>query len=268
MSVILSELTRLNRRSFFLGWLGLSALLPAIIVAFVFTAAGEGTEVPAGGPGASFPSLVRLTQPDGFIAGMSGAATILGVVTLSFWAIAAATDFSTGLIRLLIQAEPRRYRLLTGKVVALILWTAAATTVATSVVLLTSLAMGHPSGVDTSSWGDEGMRTTVTDIVGVWMNTLLSLIIWGVVGLMIAVVARSSALAIAVGVGYVLVVESIVGLVAGDAANWLPGSVLTALSSGGSAQVSYAAALSVGFIYILLALGTSMVVFTRRDITD
>jgi hypothetical protein len=46
------------------------------------------------------------------------------------------------------------------------------------------------------------------------VNAFAALCVWGVLGLVLAVLARSSAIAISVGVGYVLVVESIVKMAA------------------------------------------------------
>ncbi len=50
-----SELTRLNRRAFVSGWLGITVLLGIMITTFIFVAAGDGTEVPSAAPGGSFP---------------------------------------------------------------------------------------------------------------------------------------------------------------------------------------------------------------------
>jgi len=247
---------------------GLSTLLCTLIVTFVFTAAGDGTTIPDGGPGASFPSAAELAASDGFVSGLSGAASILGVITLSFWAIAAATDFSTGLIRLLVQAEPRRLRLLAGKVLALTLCTAAVSLAATLTAIMTSGAMAAPAGIDTAAWANDGLVSAASDALMAWANTYLAMLIWGIIGLVIAVATRSSAIAIASGVGYVLVIESIVGLVAGDAAAWLPGAILTAIASGGTADVAYGAAATLGLAYALVGLAVSTVVFVRRDICD
>jgi hypothetical protein len=55
---------------------------------------------------------------------------------LVFWAIAAATDYGTGLIRILVQAHPNRVTLLAGKIAALSIFTLLATTVTTLVVVV------------------------------------------------------------------------------------------------------------------------------------
>lgn len=268
MRIIRSELLRLRRRDFVLGWLGLSRLLSAVIVAIVVSSIGNGSALPENGPGGTFPSTSDLVQPDGFVAGLSGAATILGVLTLSYWAIATATDFSTGLIRLLVQAEPRRLRLLAGKVAALTLWTLLATIVTTVAAVLTSLIVAPAMNIDTTSWAQGGMLAALSDILSAAANLFLSMIVWGVIGLVIAIATRSSAIAIGVGVGYVLVFESIISLVSERIADWLPGSVLAAVASGGTPVVAYGTAVALSMLYAALGLGTSMVVFTRRDITD
>jgi ABC-2 type transport system permease protein len=91
---------------------------------------------------------------------------------------------------------------------------------------------------------------------------------WGVIGLVLAVVTRSSAIAISVGAGYVLVVESIVRQSLGDGANWLLGSTLNALASGGNQALTYASAATMGAVYIVVGLLVATVVLTRRDVSD
>lgn len=259
-----SELIRLRRRSFLLGWFGTTALFTAMVTAFLFSAAASGTVIPANAPGGSFPSAAELLGADGHVAPLAAAATVLGVITLSFWALAAASDYSTGLIRLLVQAQPRRWRLLGGKLLALALWTAAATTLAVLVAVGSAPVVARGVGLSPDAW----QLTNVSVLVGAWVNTFLALVVWGSIGLVIAVVTRSAGVAIAVGVGYVLVVEGLIGLVATDVASWLPGATLAALSAGGSADVGYRAALGLAVVYAVGAVAVAVLTTTRRDVTD
>jgi ABC-2 type transport system permease protein len=69
----------------------------------------------------------------------------------------------------------------------------------------------------------------------------------------------------------VLLVEGVVGAAASGVADWLPGSVLTALAQGGTAELAYgsaaaAAAAAVG--YALVGVAVALVAVTRRDVTD
>jgi ABC-type transport system involved in multi-copper enzyme maturation permease subunit len=265
--VVTSELTRVRRRSVLAAWLILAAVLAAMIATFVFVAAGSEGGIPQGAPGLSFPTMDQLTGATGPVAAVRSAATILGVVTLAFWAITASSDYSTGLIRLLAQAEPRRVLLLAGKVVALALVTAVATTVAVAATLVVSPALAESAGVDTSGW-----TVSPADLAGAvgraWVDTYLALLVWGVVGLAIAVVTRSSTVAIAGGVGYVLVVEGLLGIAAPDVADWLPGTTLSALAQGGTAAVGFGTALALGAAYAVAGLVAGAVTVTRRDVTD
>jgi ABC-type transport system involved in multi-copper enzyme maturation permease subunit len=259
-----SELTRMRRRSFLGGWLGITAVFAMLFNTFVFSAAADGTDVPDNAPGGGFPTLAQLVQPDGLIGGLTSGATMFGVVTLSYWAIATAGDYSTGLIRLLVQAEPRRVRLLAGKVLALTVWTAAAATIATALSVGSAPLIARAVGVSTGAWGADVVAT----ILGGWVNTFLALLVWGVIGLVIAVVARSSAAAIAVGVAYVLVVEALVKTAAEGASDWLPGSTLSALAHGGNATIAYATAILLGAGYATIGLASAAVTFARREVTD
>jgi hypothetical protein len=237
-----SELVRLRRPGLLAGWMGLTAMFAVLINAVMFQVVADAGGEPADGPGAAFPTLAELTAPGGVVAGMAAAASFFGVVTLAFWAIAAATDHSTGLIRLLASAEPRRTRLLAGKVGALLLWTAAATTVALLLTVVVAPMGAEGAGVSTDAWRDAGAGT----FARAWLDLFASLVVWGTIGLVLATVTRSSAVAIAAGVAYVLVVEAVVDAAAATAGDWLPGSTLTALAQGGTDAVSYGAALALG----------------------
>lgn len=259
-----SELIRFRRRSFRFGWVGITALFSVMVNVFVFSAPATGDESGPQGPGGAFPTEAALAASDGFVAALGTASTFLGVVTLAYWAIAVATDYSTGLIRLLVQAEPRRLRLLAGKAVALGAWTALVTTVATAVSALVAVPMARATGISTAAWSSDVLETLAT----AWTNTYLALLVWGTFGLVIAVLSRSSAVAIAAGVGYVLIIENMVELVADQLAAWLPGSTLDALASGGTADIPYATAIALGAGYAALGLALAVLVFSRREITD
>jgi len=130
VSAVRSELTRLAQPRLLIIWFGLMALFAAMVNTIMVSFVSGGGDLPPGAPGVAFPSLAEMESPSGLMSGLAAAANMFGIVTLSFWAVGTATDYSSGLIRLLVAAEPRRWRLLAGKVGALLLATAAATTVA------------------------------------------------------------------------------------------------------------------------------------------
>lgn len=263
LHVVRSELTRLGQRRTLLVWFGLMAVFAFMINAVMASVAGPAG---AGGlptPGVAFPTRQELESPSGVVAGLSAASSMFGVVTLSFWAWFTAQDYSSGLIRLLVAAEPRRWRLLAGKVVALLLVTAIATTVAALANLMAAPMVGA-SGISTDAWGTDAPAI----VAQAWAHAYLSQIVWGVLGLAIAVASRSAVVAVAVGAGYVLVVESMLKMANGMPSDWLLGSTLTAIASGGTASVPFSAALALGAAYVVVALALAGLVLARRDVTD
>lgn len=264
IAAVRSELTRLRQPRLLLSWFGLMALLTMLVNTIMVTFVSGGGSLPPGAPGVAFPTLAEMESPSGLMAGLAAASNMFGIVTLSFWAVVTATDYSSGLIRLLVAAEPRRWPLLAGKVVALVIVTAAATTVAAIVNIFAVMPAAGAADISTTAWGTD----LIAVIAGAWTNLFLALCVWGVLGLVIAVLTRSSAVAISIGVGYVLVVESLVKMVKDAPADWLLGTTLGAVASGGTATTDHGTALALALGYVTVGLVLAGVVFVRRDVTD
>lgn len=263
MRTVRSELVRLRRPGLLLGWFGLTAVFAALINVVMFQVSSDASG-PAEGPGVSFPTVEALLAADGVVAGLGAAASMFGVVTLSFWAIATASDHSTGLIRILAAAEPRRWRLVLGKWVALAAVTAAATVVALVVNLAVAPAAASSAGLEPSAWGTDIAAVAL----GAALDLYLALLVWGTIGLALAVLTRSAGVAIGVGVGWVLLLEGVIATAVEQAADWLPGATIGALASGGTASIAYGTALALGAAYTAVAMLATLVITTRRDITD
>jgi len=259
-----SELTRLFRPRMLLLWGGLMTLFAVMVNAVMFSTATDGRSIPKGAPGVAFPDLATLSSGAGLTAGLSAASSMFGVVTLSFWAMSVATDYSSGLIRILVAAQPRRWKLLAGKILALLTMTALATAVATVINLGVARPFAEQAGIATDAWGDGA----ASGIASAYVNTFLTMAVWGAIGLAIAAIARSSAVAISVGAGYVLVVESMIARISSSVSDKLLGSTLTALASGGNATMSFATSAWSGLAYAAVAIAVATVVVSRRDVTD
>ena len=295
IAAIRSELTRLRQPRLLLAWFGLMALFAILVNTIMVTFVSGGGSLPPGAPGVSFPTQAEMESPSGLMAGLAAASSMFGVVTLSLWAVVTAGDYSSGLvrllvaasnmfgvvtlsmwavvtagdyssglIRLLVAAEPRRWRLIAGKAVALAIVTAGATTVAAVVNIFAVLPAAGASGISTAAWGTDLLWVVASG----WANLYLALCVWGVLGLVIAVLTRSAAVAISIGVGYVLVVESLVKMVKDAPSDWLLGTTLGAVASGGTASVGYGTALGLALAYVTLGLALAVGVFVRRDVTD
>jgi ABC-2 type transport system permease protein len=264
LAALRSELTRLRQPRLLVAWFGLMALFAVMINTIMVRFVTGGGSLPPGAPGVSFPTLAQMESPSGLMAGLAAASNMFGVVTLSIWAVATASDYGSGLIRLLVAAEPRRWRLLAGKVGALLAVTAVATTVAAIVNIFAVMPAAGAAGISTTAWGTD----LVSVVGGAWINLYLAICAWGILGLVIAVLTRSAAVSISIGVGYVLVFESIIKMVKDVPSNWMLGSTLNAVASGGTTTITYGTALTLALGYVALGLALAGVVYVRRDVTD
>ena len=260
MRVIRSELVRLKNPYLILGGIGLMAALGVMATTIMFVTAGER----AMGPGSQSVTVAMLETSDGMFVGVRNAFTMLGIVALAIWATVVTSDYATGLIRLLVQAEPSRLRLLGGKIVALAAFTCLATLVTTVVVFAASPGIASVAGVSTSAWYDDPLRTAAEG----YLDLTLAALLWGVAGLFVGMITRSTGVAIAVGIGYLMVFEGLMAMLLESASKWLPGVAFSAIAMGGTPDMTYATALVVASAYALAAIVAAALVFRHRDITD
>ncbi len=256
---IRSELTRLSSHSLLVGGIGLMIFFGLLSTIVVFYTASSGSAVL---PNTGGITLASIEASDGMFAGLRHFAGMLGIVALVVWALSATSDYSTGLIRLLVQAEPSRWRLLVGKVVALTAFTCMATLATTMIVMPLAPAVAEMTDISTAAW-NSGMAGA---LVSGYLHLTLSVLLWGVVGLFVGMVTKSSGIAIGIGIGYLMLFEGLAGMLLESAAKWLPGQVFGVIASGGTADMSYSTALIVAAGYVVAALAASVVV-SRRDIT-
>jgi ABC-type transport system involved in multi-copper enzyme maturation permease subunit len=172
------------------------ALFAGLVSIFIFTSAEDAPAAPpqAGqGPGAY--TVAEIAEPGGFLTALPTVSTLAGVILLALWAIAVATDYSKGLIRILAQAHPSRTRLLGGKIAALSVFTLLATPVTTLVVVLFARPLARLEGIPIEAW-----KTDFASELGKgFFDFTIAGLVWGLIGLMLAVLTRSSAIAIGIG---------------------------------------------------------------------
>jgi ABC-2 type transport system permease protein len=261
--VVRSEFIRIWRPTLRYGGIGLMAGFAVMISVFIYTSLGSADQAmqPGGGPGVA---VADVAQPGGMLAALGSVGSLAGIVLLSLWAIATASDYDTGLVRILVQAQPSRFKLLGGKMVALCLYTVLATAVTVLTVVLVARPLARFEGIETEIWKTDFLAELA---VG-YFNFLVPSLVWGLIGLTIALLTRSSGLAIAIGIGYLLVVENLIGIVAPDVTDYLPGGTLAALTQGGTADLGWVTALLLTVAYGATAAAISMLVFRRRDIVS
>ena len=259
-----SEWIKLGRRNFIVGGFGTIIGL-AILLAVTSILTLDTTTNPTGPPG-GFGGGLDLESAGGFLAGLDQAAGFVGIVALALFAANVAAEFSSGSIRVLLTTQPRRGRVLGGKLLALGAFVVLAVLYAAILSALVSFLLAGSRGVDTAAWTS---IEAVPDAISVYLNVTLAAFVYGLFGAMLGMLTRSSAVSIAAGVAYFLLGETLLLQPLWDRAEqWLPAGALSALAAGGTDAVSYAAATTVAAGFAVVAWIVTSITLQRRDITD
>jgi ABC-type transport system involved in multi-copper enzyme maturation permease subunit len=248
-----SEWLKILRRGMLLGSAGTMTALAILGVVLVTVRAKSGR---------GDLSVARLSQADGFSFLMSHTGEMLGVIVLGTVAIAVAQEYTHGTLRSLLVREPRRIRLLAGKLAANLVFVAAGVTVAFAAALATGLILGPSQGVDTSAWLGSGLGQTLST----GGTLVLGALGYGLVGCMLGVVLRSPAPAVVVGLAWALPVEGLLSSAWSSLGDWLPFRQFEAIIQQGTSTISYGHALAMGTAYAAAACVAAALLFRRRDV--
>jgi len=264
--VVASEWVKFRRKGMFAALGGIIAVTVLGTVIAVFTASSRTTTNSAGGGPLGGKSSIGFTQfvsSHGLADALGNAGTLLGVIVMGIVAASIAGEFSTGTLRNLLVREPRRTRLLSGKLLGLASAITLAVVVASVVAILAGVLAASSKGLPIHAWGSwSGFGATagaIAELVGATLG-------WGVLGAVLAVVFRSPVVAVVVGVVYALPLESILGAISGNVSRWLPGKLLGAISAGGNSTAGLAPASWTIAIYVMIAISGTLLLFNRRDV--
>jgi ABC-type transport system involved in multi-copper enzyme maturation permease subunit len=224
--------------------------------------------------GASGPEVDPLAQAFptslGLITVVGQARAFIIAVALIIVTANLAAEWSQGTWRNLLVREPRRLRLLAGKMLALMLFVLASMTLTLFLSSALILTVAHAQGVQTAAWTSSAGLSAWLAFFG---NEVLCLIGVCLLGMLIAVLTRSTGIAVGVALAYVLVPEGIIAMVWNEGSRWfpirtfnfLPGSVFPP-HVGPTPPQGYAAALLVALLWMTLFVAGSFVAFRRQDI--
>jgi ABC-2 type transport system permease protein len=257
----LSEWIKLRRPGMILG--GAGTIVGFAILTVVLTLTTASATPTDQGPGGEGLTLAQLATADGLAVILSSAATFIGVVALSVFAISIASEYSQGTLRNLLVRQPRRMRLLAGKLLALASFTTISVLVAGVAAAGVALLVAPTQDISTSAWFTSAGWTALGAGLG---NLLLATLGWGLLGTVLALVLRAPAAAVGVGLAYALPGELLVTAAWSDGARWLPGQLLDTLAQGGTAAVTYGWAGLLLALYALVAVVAGTTLFTRRDV--
>jgi ABC-type transport system involved in multi-copper enzyme maturation permease subunit len=242
-----------------------------MVVASAFVAYLTFHQITSGATGEELTPLIEaFPTPLGLLTVVGQTRSLIIVLTLMMVTVNLAAEWSQGTLRNLLVREPRRVRLLAGKMLALLLFVALSMTLTLAVCLALVFAMANAQGIQTAAWtSSQGLDA----LLAFYGNELLCLLGISLLGMLVAVLTRSVGTAVGVALAYVLVPEGIIAMVWLQGSQWfpvrtfnyLPGSVFPP-EVGPTPPQGYPAALLVALLWMVAFAGVGAVVFRRQDI--
>lgn len=255
-----AELVKLSRRRVVFATALVTLLFAVGGAAVVLAAAGPAAEA---GPGRA-PTIEALSTAGGGTETFRFAAAFAGTFVFVVFVGLTAAEFSRGTIRTSLLRQPRRLRLLAGKVAATLTFAAVTLATAEALTWVTALLLAPGSGVAVTTWGTAaGLTAALGDLgaVLVWVTG------YAVLGTTLGVLLRSVPVALAVGIAWAGPFEHLVQDAWEPASRLFPGLLLEAFVAGGTSAVSEGRALVTITLYTLLAAAVAATAFARRDVT-
>lgn len=261
-NVVKAELRKLRRPTLFLGTMGavffFSALFSSLLYLLIDSPQGNADR-------GQVISREALALASGGVLGFANVGGFLGIIALCVFAAQTAQEYTYGTLRNLLVRQPSRMKILLGKLIAMKIFAIVMIVLSAVVSITTSIILAPTVDVSTELWfstaGIESFYTT-------FINVVISVVGFGVVGMILGLLLRSPISAISFGVLWLLIVENLLVAVKSSLQSWLPGSQLTIIASGGTADVSYTHALATGGAYVAVGALVASILFLRRDVAN
>jgi ABC-type transport system involved in multi-copper enzyme maturation permease subunit len=242
-----------------------------MIAATAFIAYLTFHQITSGATGSELTPLIQaFPTPQGLITVVGQARSLIIVIALIMITSNIAAEWSQGTLRNLLVREPGRLRLLSGKMLALVLFVTISLTLTLAITAALILAAAHAQGISTAAWtSSEGIRA----FFSFFGNEVLCLFGISLLGMLIAMLTRSLGAAVGIALAYVLVPEGIIAMAWQDGSKWFPVRVLNFLPGsvfpsavGPTPPQGYTAALLTALLWMVCFVVVSAVVFRRLDI--
>ena len=260
--IFLAEWRKLRRPTLLLGTLGAVAFFSVLVSSFLFLLIDS--------PQGNGDRGVRITRemlsmPSGATQAFSSIGSLLGIIALCVFAAQTAQEYSLGTLRNLLVREPGRIRLLVGKLISMKVFAIAMTLVGAVITIAISFALAGGKDVSTALWfnGDDRLEIAKT-----LLNVFLSILGFGIIGMVLGILLRSPISSISIGVLWLLIIENLVGAIKSSTLNWLPGNQLGTIATGGSSNVTYTHALTLSAVYVGAAMIVAAFLFSKRDVDN
>jgi ABC-2 type transport system permease protein len=257
-----AELLKLCRPAVYLG--GGAALAAFTLLATVLTFTTATVTPVANSGGYVSDTLSQLAQSNGLTLGFANAGGFVGILIFVLFLTSMSTEYGQGTLRVLLTRQPRRTRLLAGKMLALLAVMGVGLLAAELFSGVASVLLANVRGIPTTTWISV---PGLAHAAGNYANAFLTGGFYGAVGITLAVLIRNTPIALVVGLAWFLPLERTLTNFWSGAGAWLPGSLFGAVARGGAPAVSYQTALFLAIGYTGVGFMLASVSFARRDVS-
>jgi ABC-type transport system involved in multi-copper enzyme maturation permease subunit len=259
---LVAELLKLRRRSVLVATGSIAVAYATLTTLVTFLPAKSGTAFR--GPRGITATLESLAKPEGATAAFGNGIGFLGVLLLAVFISNIGFEYARGTFAAALMKQPRRLRLLAGKMSALFLFLAAALAVAEAAGMIAGLAIAPVRGISTATWFS---ASGLLEGLGAYGTALFVAFAWASFGMAVAIFTRSVPVALGIGIAWAGPIEHITQRAWSGATGWFPGLLLETFSVGGTVEVSSQRALTMVLAYASALVAAAAVIFARRDVT-
>lgn len=262
LRVFFAEWRKLRRPTLFLGTYGAALGFTALICSFLYLMIDSES---GNGDRGRIITAEQLSLADGSIVGFESLGGLLGIIALCVFAAQTSQEYTYGTLRNLLVRQPRRITLLVGKIAAMKVFVLLLTLTSAIVSIAISYFLSDRAGVSTDLWFTSDGRTAIYESL---LNVFISVVYFALVGIVLGLLLRSPISSISIGILWLLIIEGLIGAVKPVTLEWMPGFQLSSIAEGGNFTVTYSHALTLGSVYVAVALLISGVLFARRDVAN
>ena len=252
--VIRAEWRKLRRPTLFLGTIGAALFFTGLFTSLLYLL----IDSPRGNSDPANPiSREMLSSFGGSVIGFSNVGSLLGIIAYCVFAAQTAQEYTYGTLRNLLVRQPGRLSLLAGKLISMKLFAL--------LMVLIAYFLAPGAKVERSLWFTSDGWTQITQT---YVNVSISVVGFGILGMIMGLLLRSPISSISIGVLWILIIENLLGAVKSSTLEWLPGSQLNVIAMGGTPQVSYMHGMTLTAIYVGVGALIASILFSRRDVAN
>jgi ABC-type transport system involved in multi-copper enzyme maturation permease subunit len=188
------------------------------------------------------------------------------ILVLAAFASSTGNEFTRGTLRAALTHQPRRWALMGGKLAARMTVAAILMALALVVGAATSAIVAPAQDIDTTGWFGVD---AVGQAAGDYVRLLGFVVVYALIGTTVAVLVRSTPIALAIGLVWFGPFENVIGEGRAWADRWFPGLLLRSmLQPDNPGSISTGTAVATLAVYAAACTGVIAVVMARRDVTS